>query len=125
MLSDDWRPAGTLIWEGDTRNVLPLTLQMRFTSRIIRTEASTPGAPLNWRRAGYLRQVNDVGSGEYELASVTVPLNTVKLFAFPLLYDSYQLIFTPVKWLPSLSLRFWEYTGAEDTALLNELPFMR
>lgn len=44
------------------------------------------------------------------------------MFGLPLLTNTYQLIFTPVTWLPAgLKVRFWEYTGAVDEVLINEL----
>lgn len=61
-----------------------------------------------------------------EISSSVVPLNTQKIFTFGLVTDYYQLIFTPVSWLPAgLKVRLWEYTGVVDQALINELLLIK
>lgn len=121
LLENKWRFVVTLNLGQPTNKVLPIALSHRFKNRIIRTEATINGVKATWRRAGYIRQVSSVISPN-EITSRIVPLNTQKVFGLPLVSNPYQLIFTPVTWLPAgLKVRFWEYTGVVNEALITEL----
>lgn len=125
MLANNWQFVVSLNLAQPTQKALPIALKHRFTSRIIRTETSLLGAKTTWRRAGYLKQMSSVIPA-VEISSSVVPLNTQKVFAHSLVTDYYQLIFTPVSWLPAgLKVRFWEYTGVVDQALINELLLIK
>lgn len=120
-LENKWQFVTTLNLAQPTKKVLPIALSHRFKNRIIRIETIMSGVKPTWRRAGYIKQVSSV-IPLVEISSFIVPLNTQKVFGLPLVTDTYQLIFTPVTWLPAgLKVRFWEYTGVVDEALVNEL----
>lgn len=120
-LENKWQFVTTLNLAQPTKKVLPIALSHRFKSRIIRTEATIGGVKATWRRAGYIKQMSSIIPPN-EITSRKVPLNTQKIFGLPLVTNTYQLIFTPVAWLPAgMRVRFWEYTGITDDALINEL----
>lgn len=121
VLENKWQFVITLNLGQPTNKVLPIALSHRFKSRIIRTEATVSSVKPTWRRAGYIKQMSSVFPSS-EITSRMVPLNTQKVFGLPLVTNTYQLIFTPVTWLPAgLKVRFWEYTGVIDEALISEL----
>lgn len=125
-LADSWRLATTLLLAKATDQEKSVAFPHRFTSRLIRTEATSKGIPEKWRRAGYLKQLISLVPAD-ETKSLVVPVNTRKIFVMPKINSYYQLIFTPVSWLPAgLQLRIWEYAGPEpDEALLKELMLMQ
>lgn len=119
-LANSWKLVGSFNWVGPTQKALPVTVRHNFTNNLIKTETSVTGVPARWYRAGYLRQVVNLVPAE-ETSSVVVPLNSRKVLPFPLLTNSYQLIFIPVDYLPSgLKLKVWEYTGSVDAELLSQ-----
>ncbi len=125
-LVSSWRLATTLFLSKATEQEKSVAFPYRFNSRLIRTEATVQGIPEKWRRAGYLKQVISLVPSD-ETKDLVVPVNTRKIFVMPRLTSFYQLIFTPVSWLPAgLQLRISEYTGPEpDEALLKELMLMQ
>lgn len=124
-LADSWQLVSSLNWTSSTANSLPISLPYQFTAQIIRTGTTLSGASIRWYTAGYLSQTISLIPIE-EPKSVRVPLNRRKIFALPLLKNSYQLTFLPVTWLPAgLNLQIWEYTGPQpDTALMHQLLIM-
>ena len=127
MLTDSWRLVSTLNWTGSTQKTLPVALSAQLSSRIIRTKTRANGVPVNWYRAGYLKQVSSVGIGGFELGSFVVPLNAEKIFALTKITSFYQLTFTPVTWLPNgLKIQIYQYTGFESNEeLVKEFLFLK
>lgn len=116
-----WKLAGQFVSVRDTRTALPASLPYRFTKRILKVSSdsrSTASTPVGerWRRAGYLAQVIN----REEICSRVVLLNRETILSFPLLTASYHLAFTPVGWLPNLTVKVYEYQGPETEDLLQE-----
>lgn len=56
-----------------------------------------------------------------EIDNRVVPLNQETIFQLSHLVESYELVFTPVRWLPDLVVWVWEYTGAETDTIKTDL----
>ena len=66
--------------------------------------------------------MSSVNSG-FEIASFKVPVNATKIFPVAQVTPIYQLIFTPVDYLPNLNLQVWAYKGDAE-AILQELSIL-
>lgn len=56
-----------------------------------------------------------------EVDNRLVPLNQESIFQLSQFATSYALVFTPVRWLPNITIWVWEYTGVEPDALQTDL----
>lgn len=120
MLADDWQLVVNRNWALPGNKIQPFVVPHNFTSQVIRVETSLANAPLSWYRAGYIQQSISL-LPVIIITSKLALLNKQKVVAFPAVNPTYQLIFTPVKWLtPGLRMKIWEYNGDVNFDLLNQ-----
>lgn len=105
-----------------TKGILPSGSGYQFTKRLIRVYSNSRSSDKikiseTWRKAGWLKQLD--WTTHQELSSRIVPLNQDTVLIFPLVTNSYSLVFTPVKWLPNLTVKVYEYT-LDDSAVLSD-----
>jgi hypothetical protein len=108
---DSWRLVGAISFYRP-RTALPGALFATLTNRVIKVK-TTSSTPNLWRRAAYMMQVVD----RAEISSQVVPLNQETIFELSPLADRYGLVFTPVRWLPDLTIWVWEYQGTDKPPL--------
>lgn len=110
----NWRRVATLQYSKDS-DFLPVALAHRFTSPYVRTVATAKGIPERWYRAGWVNKSIDYGRfNDSETDSGLVPINRAKVFYFEPLtqpQEKFSLSFTPVYYLFTLKVEFWEYFG--------------
>jgi hypothetical protein len=108
MLSDSWKFVGAISFYRPS-TALPGALAAILQNRVIKIQTVSSTQNL-WRRAAYMKQVID----QAEVDNRVIPLNQETIFQLSPLPDRYGLVFTPVRWLPDLTIRVWEYTGTVD-----------
>ncbi len=110
-----WQSRGSWRSAGATRTAKPAPLGRDCQRRLIKistTAKSTAKIKVKptWHRAGWVRFYDAYGQ---ELGSRPVPLNQQTLMLCPLYTGRFRLFFTPVPWLPNLTVTVWEFGGSE------------
>lgn len=121
MLANNWQLVVSRNWAMGGDKIQPFVVPHNFSSQVIKTETNLANIPLSWYRAGYVQQVISLLPVTV-VTSKSVLLNKQKILPLPLVDSTYQIIFTPMKWLtPGLRLKIWEYQGEVSTETLNQL----
>lgn len=121
MLANNWQLVVNRNWALSGDKIQPFVAPHNFTSQIVKIETNLANTPLSWYRGGYIQQATSLLPVTV-ITSKVVLLNKQKILPLPLVSSTYQLIFTPVKWLtPGLRLKIWEYRGEVSTETLNQL----
>ena len=110
-LSDDWQLVGSVTF-AHPRTDLTIGLFRLLSNRIVKVK-TTSSTQHEWRRACYMKQVID----RAEISNHIVPLNQETIFVLSTLPGDYGIVFTPVRWLPDLTVWVWEYTGSKTDIL--------
>ncbi|KAM3099554.1 hypothetical protein ACKFKG_03185 [Phormidesmis sp. 146-35] len=109
MLADSWRLIGAVSFNRPQTDVSASPARS-LTSRVVRIK-TVSSTRANWRRGCYMKQMYVSA----ETDNRVVPLNQDSIFELShLATGRYELVFTPVRWLPDLVVWVWEYTGNLD-----------
>lgn len=123
-------------------SINPIDIPVLASSRYLVVGASSTDAKPSWYTAGYLYQVLQniniddtvvlpdlhTSTNTADGAIRRIALNSIQLVVFPNIAETYGLFFSPVKWLRSLNLFLWQFTGTEInqldllTQINNKLP---
>jgi hypothetical protein len=97
-------------------------------SHILAVRGDSANAQGNWRTAGWLKQVYNIGGGSVlpnvQNASFWVPLRRAQMIEFPRRSTGYELRFQVPWYLEDCKIKIWEYVGPEvdpTQAILEQL----
>jgi hypothetical protein len=116
------------------RSYIPIgeiQIPVLFEKPILAFYCESPSAPAHWVQAGWLNQKVRVGftvggaaDGNRQNGRLML-LKKIMLVEWESLGGSYQVSFTPKKYLDDITLRIWQYTGPIVDSLEEQVDLTR